>query len=286
MTIIIESMNGEKEVMRNRFLQREENRNTDLEAFEFLITQPISKLHDTQPYIKSPNSNRRIKDPSFDFFADRGNKIVSTICRLLPGYPGFEGVEYDDISTVSPEMIARVADAVVNGGDLAKLILQLMMCREPNRQTSDEIIQYEIRKKYLGKKGWTVNNLTPGYKTLGNGDWIFNDAATVAKAEDIKARSIDFEMSKGNIIINDFSKFALVAGGGQSHQMKESKYFLAEVKKYIDKHNDNVYFADTLDGAYAEKFIESHRELLKGYEHRVFVGNTEQVITWAMTLTK
>jgi hypothetical protein len=47
-----------------------------------------------------------------------------------------------------------------------------------------------------------------------------------------------------------------------------------------------VYFADTLDGAYAEKFIDSHRELLVGYEHRVFVGNTEQVITWAMSLAK
>jgi len=283
MSIIIESMSGEKEIMRIRFLQREGNRTIDMEAFRTLILQPMSSYHKNQPVIKDPKGSKRLlKDPTFDFVVDRGNKIVANICRLLSGYPGFEGVEYDDPTSVSLEMISKVAEEVVNGN----LLLQLMMCREPNRQTSDEIIQYEIRKKYLGNQGWEVNNLTPGYKTLGNGDWIFNDAATVAKGEEVKARSIDFEMSKGNIVINDFSKFALVAGGGQGHQMKESKYFLAEVRKYIDKHNDNVYFADTLDGAYAEKFIEEHRALLKGYEHRVFVGNTEQVIIWALTLTK
>jgi hypothetical protein len=106
----------------------------------------------------------------------------------------------------------------------------------------------------------------------------------VAKGDEAKARSIDFEMIKGNIIINDFSKFALDTGGHQGRQMQESQYFLTEVKKYIDKHNDNVYFADTLDGAFAETYIERHRALLKGYEHRVFVGNTEQVINWAKTL--
>jgi hypothetical protein len=283
MSIIIESMSGEKEIMRNRFLQREGNRIADIEAFRTLISQPMSAHHKNQPVIKDPKGkNRLVKDPAFDFVVDRGNKIVANICRLLSGYPGFEGVEYDDPTSVTLEMISNIAKEVVDGN----LLLQLMMCREPNRQTSDETIQYEIRKKYLEELGWEVKNLTPGYKTLGNGDWIFNDAATVAKGEEVKARSIDFEMSKGNVVINDFSKFALVAGGGQGHQMKESKYFLAEVRKYVDKHNNNVYFADTLDGAYAEKFIEEHRALLKGYEHRVFVGNTEQVVTWALSLAK
>ena len=280
--IVVESKNGEKNIMLNRFLQREENREIDMAVFETLITQPMSNIHKNQPKIKSENSKKLIKDPEFDLVVDRGNKIVATICRLLSGYPGFEGVEYDDPSSVTLEMVSKVAKDVVEGN----LLLQLFMCREPNRQTSDEIVQFEIRKKYLEPEGWIVNNLTPGYKTLGNGDWIFNDAATVAKGEDVKARSIDFEMLKGNIIVNDFSKFALVAGGGQGHQMKESKYFLTEVRKYVDKHDDNVYFADTLDGAYAEKFIQEHRALLKGYENRVFVGNTEQVINWVLSLNK
>ena len=275
--IIVESKNGEREIMRNRFLQREGNRIADMEAFRTLVSQPMSSHHKNQPVVKDPKgSNRLLKDPAFEFVVDRGNKIVATICRLYAGYPGYEKVEYDDPLSVGLEMISTVAKEVVDGN----LLLQLMMCREPNRQTSDEIIQFEIRNKYLEPLGWKVKNLTPGYKTLGNGDWIFNDAANISKGEEVKARSIDFEMSNGKIIVNDFSKFALVAGGGQGHQMKESKYFLAEVRKYVDKHDDNVYFADTLDGAYAEKFIEEHRALLKGYEHRVFVGNTEQVIDW------
>ena len=282
--IIVESKNGEKNIMLNRFLQREENRETDMVAFQNLITQPLSKDHGNQPRIKSANSNRLINDPNFDLVIDRGNKIVATICRLLSGYPGFEGVEYDDTLSVSPEMISKVADAVINGGELAKLLLQLMMCREPNRQTKDEIVQFEIRKKYLEPLGWKVENLLPGYLTLANGEWVYNSASSIAEGEKTKARSIDFRMSKEQITVMDFSKFALVAGGGQGHQIKESKYFLDEVRKYIDKHNDEIYFADTLDGGYAEKFIDSHRELLKGYEDRVFVGNTEQVVNWIETL--
>jgi hypothetical protein len=132
--------------------------------------------------------------------------------------------------------------------------------------------------------GWKVENLLPGYLTLANGEWVYNSASLIAEGEKTKARSIDFRMSKEQITVMDFSKFALVAGGGQGHQIKESKYFLDEVRKYIDKHNDEIYFADTLDGGYAEKFIDSHRELLKGYEDRVFVGNTEQVVNWIETL--
>lgn len=282
MTIVIESMHGEKNIIRNRFLQRESNRAADMKAFEILVTRPMSKYHGNQPQVKIAGSNRISRDSSFDFVVDRGNKIVATICRLLSGYPGFENVEYDDPASVTLDQISDIARRVVQGD----MLLQLMMCREPNRQTSDELVQFEIRKKYLEQQGWQVKNLVPGYKTLHNGDWVFNDAAGVIKENKTRARSIDFEMTKNNVVINDFSKFALVAGGGQDHQMKESKYFLTEVKKYCDKHNDNVYFADTLDGAYAEKFIESHRELLKGYEHRVFVGNTEQVILWAMSLCK
>ena len=93
MSIIIESMSGEKEIMRNRFLQREGNRIMDIEAFRTLISQPMSAYHKNQPVIKDPKGkNRLVKDPAFDFVVDRGNKIVANICRLLSGYPGFEGV--------------------------------------------------------------------------------------------------------------------------------------------------------------------------------------------------
>lgn len=267
--------------MQNRFLQRERNRTEDIAVFEKLITHPMSKIHRNQPQMistmtKGKGSTRKVKDPAFDEVVDRGNKIVSNICRLLSGYPGFEGVEYDDPSTVSLEMISNIARQVVNGD----LLIQLMMCREPNRQTSDEIVQFEIRKKYLEPQGWRVENLPAGQLTLENGKWVHNNAASVAKSEKTKARSIDFKMTKGKITVMDFAKFALVAGGVQDHQIKESKYFLTEVKKYIDNNNDTIYFVDTLDGKYAERSIEAHRMLLKGYEKRVFVGNTEQVINW------
>ena len=281
----IESKNGEKEIMRVRRLTREQNRKEDMSAIETLIKFPLSKCHGTRPKIKSDNSNRMINDPSFDHVVDRGNKIVATICRYLQDYDGFEGVEYDNTSTVTEEQISEVADAVINPKPLTLLLLQLMIAREPNRQTSDENVQFDIRVNYLTPLGWKVEKLVAGHLTLKDGDWVYDDAAGVASDGYTKARSIDFRMTKGDITVVDFAKFALIAGGGQGHQIKESKYFLPEVIKYIDKHpNEKVYFTDTLDGGYAEKFIEEHRSLIKGYENRVFVGNTEQVIAWVSSL--
>lgn len=273
--------------MRIRRMAREENRKEDMGAIETLIKLPLSKCHGTRPKIKSNKSNKMVYDPLFDHAVDRGNKIVATICRYLQDHEGFEGVEYDDTSSVTNEQISKVSDAVINGGPLAQLLLQLMIAREPNRQTSDEKVQFSIRDQYLTPFGVKVENLSAGHLTLKDGEWVYNDASGVASDEYTKARSIDFRMTKGDITVMDFAKFALIAGGGQGHQIKESKYFLDEVRKYIDKHpNEKVYFADTLDGGYAEKFIEDHRNLLKGYEHRVFVGNTEQVIDWVISLTK
>lgn len=277
--IVIESKNGEKEIMRIRRLSREANRQADMDLFRVLVDNPMNSLN--RPVkLKTLKSGKvkSIVDTSFKEVWERGDKLTAQIIRLYQGYPGYESAN-DDIESVTMQMISRLAKTVVEG----PVELQLQLCREPNRQTSDEKVQFAIRKKYLSD--WTVDNLPPGHLTLKDGDWVFNDAAAVDADEFTKARSIDFKITKGDITVMDFAKFALVAGGGQGHQIKESKYFLNEVRKYIDKHPmDKTYFVDTLDGGYAEKFIDEHKELLKGYEQRAFVGNTESVIDWINNL--
>ena len=260
--IMIESTNGEHNIMLNRRLAREENRKIDMELFARLIKTPMNNFH------KPRKADKEL--------VGRGNKITSQIVRLYQDLPEFAGA-YEE-SMVTPAMISHFASRVVNGD----ILLQLQLCREPNRQGLDELVQFEMRHKYLPT--WEVENLVPGYLTLANGDWKYNSASEIAASETTKARSIDFRMTKGNIVVMDFSKFAHISGSGQKHQVNESKYFLSEVRRYIDKHDDSTYFADTLDGGFAESFIEEHRCLLKGYEHRVFVGNSEQVISWVNSL--
>ncbi len=272
--IVIESKNGQLEIMKNRRLEREENRKIDMELFKILIDKPMNRFH--KPTIIKPGKIKPTIDTSFNEVVGRGDKITAQIVRLYQDLPEFEGAYSEELVTLA--MISHFAERVVNGD----ILLQLQLCREPNRQSLDERVQYEIRKKFL--VGWKVENLVPGYLTLADGDWKYNSAAEVSLSETVKARSIDFRITKDDITVMDFSKFALVAGGGQGHQMKESKYFIAEVRKYIDKHSDNIYFVDTLDGGYAESWIPKHKELIKGYEHRIFVGNTESVINWILNL--
>lgn len=273
--LIIESKHGEKEIMRIRRKSREENRQADMDLFRVLIDRPMNSLNKpTKTKVYKNGNTKEVVDTSLKEVWARGDKLTAQIIRLYQGYPGYEAAT-DDEESVTLDMISRLAKTVVDG----PLELQLQLCREPNRQTSDERVQFAIRQKYL--PDWNVENLAAGHLTLKDGEWVYDNASDVASDEHTKARSIDFRITKGDITIMDFAKFAHVAGGGQGHQIKESKYFLAEVRKYIDKHpNEKTYFVDTLDGGYAEKFIDEHRELLLGYEDRVFVGNTESIIDW------
>ncbi len=273
--IIVSSTHGEKEIMRIRRESRELNRKADMSLFEVLIDNPMNSLHrPTKTKVYKNGNTKTIVDTSFREIWSRGDKLTAQITRLYQGYPGYEDATDED-SSVTLSMISKLAKTVVEG----PLELQLQLCREPNRQTSDERVQFAIREKFLPE--WNVENLAAGHLTLKDGEWIYNGASSVASDEYTKARSIDFRMTRDNLTVMDFAKFAHVSGGGQGHQIKESKYFLAEVRKYIDNHpNENTYFVDTLDGGYAEKFIDEHRELLSGYEDRVFVGNTESVIDW------
>jgi hypothetical protein len=264
MSIIIESMSGEKEIMLNRRISREENRKIDMDLFARLIDNPMNKFN------KPKKADKEL--------VGRGDKITAQIVRLYQDLTEFEGAFEE--SLVTTKMISHFAKRVVDGD----ILLQLQLCREPNRQGLDELVQFEMRKKYLPE--WEVENLVPGHLTLADGDWKYNSAAEVASSETTKARSIDFRMTKDDLVVMDFSKFAHIAGSGQKHQINESKYFLLEVKKYLDKHDDNIYFADTLDGGFAEKFIDEHRGIIKGYESRAFVGNSKQVIEWTANLTK
>lgn len=268
--IVVESKNGEHNIMLNRRLARERNRQEDMAWFAELANNPMNSLH--KPTVEKTLRNGKTKtviDKSRKEIWERGDKLTQKIIRLFqdhPELPEYQGAV--DEQSVTLDMIAKLARDVVN----SPVWVQLDYCREPNRQTSDELVQFEIRKQFL--RDWRVENLSAGYLTLHRGDFVEHSAGVS------KARSIDFRMTKGRCVVYDFAKFAKVAGGGQKHQVKESEYFIAEVKQYIDRHDTATYFVDTLDGEWAETWIPKHQALIKGYEHRLFVGNTEQVIDW------
>lgn len=282
MPYIAESTNGEREIMRARFHARsEENLPEDMESWKVLAEYPIWDDYGVIPKITNLITGRKVNDPAFVFHKQRGHSLVKKLCRYLGGgqYPGYENIVYNDTSSVEPWQLAQYAKELVEGGPLATYIHQLMVCREPNRQSSDEIMQYEIRKMFLPE--CSVENLAPGYLTLMEGEFVVNDAARVASSETTKSRSIDFRIKKGNKTFYDAAKFALVTGGIQLRQVQESKYFLSEFRKYVDSHlNEETYFIDTLDGEYAEKQIPHHQSLIEGYENRIFVGNTKSVVEW------
>ena len=276
------SKNGEETILHNRRLKLELNTLTSNRIYNILETQPMSKLHNNQPQIKSSNSKRLVKDPSYDEVVQMGTKLVSTISEYLAGDIGFENVEQDDKSTVTLKNIALLASRIVN--ENSDSLFQKLMAKKPNREKIDEKVQHAVLEKYL--PSWKIEKLNEGYLTVHDGEFKFNKAGKIAKSKKESAKSIDFLCQKDAYTIYVFSKFAKVAGGVQDHQMKESGWFINQVETYKKKYPDqNVKFVDLLDGAYAETHIEHHSNLVPAnLKNDIFVGNCEQVINWIETL--
>ena len=270
--IIEKYQNPTETIMLNRRVEREKNRVIDVGYFEKLIDNPMNVYH--RPKYKKLLKSGKAKsqfDHAYDEQWKRGDKLTALIVRLYQDCEPYTGAETEELVTL--DMISHLASTIVNG----PIEYQLQVCKEPNNQSMDERVQFDIRKKFL--LGWNVNNLNAGKKTLSNGEIV------PVKKSEAKARSIDFMYQKQGTVVYDFAKFAQVAGGVQSHQVKESQYFIDEVKKRIDKYPDsNEYFVDTLDGAWAETQIPKHKTLIAGYEDRIFAGNTESVIDWVLAL--
>jgi hypothetical protein len=270
--LVVESKNGAENIRLSRLATRQSNLEEDRECWKTLSQYPCSKK---LPIYKNKylnnGSTKKIIDHDYDDAMNVGTTITQRIVtRYADDY--CVTVEHE----VTPAMIQ----------DLAKKYLtwpveaQLLVCRDPSRQSIDEEVQKVTLEKYLPMA--TVEKPTNGVLTLVNGDIVKKP-----KKDRVEARSIDFVITTvgSDKEFYVFAKFSLVAGSGQGHQADESHRFLQEAIKYIVKHDDSRYFISLLDGGEAERHIPELQLLING-QSRIFAGNCEQVVDWINTITK
>ena len=249
-TIIVHSKNGAENIRLSRLATRESNLSEDKELWKELAATPCSKL-------------LPVKDKSLRDAMNVGSTITERIVSKLADHFNITSKE-----EVTREMIASMAQIYLDANPL----LQLWFCRDPSRQSIDEEVQKKTLEKYLTNA--TVTKPSNGKLTLMEGD-------IVKKPDDnkVEARSIDFLVEKGPLEFNIFAKYSAVSGSGQTHQAEESRRFVKEAMKYIDKHNDGKYFIVLTDGAEGESHLPEMNELASGYTN-IFAGNCESVINF------
>jgi hypothetical protein len=253
---IIDSKNGAENVRLSRLKTRESNLDEDKEVWKILSSTPCSKLLPIQVNKKG----RLVKDKKYNKAMDVGKTISE---RIVAKYADQYNVS--SIEEVTRDMIQDLATKYISW----PIEAQLIVCRDPTRQSIDEEVQKKTLEKYLPTA--TVNKPTNGELTLSNGNIVDKSKSTAS------ARSIDFVVKSNGKEFNVFAKYSKTAGSGQMHQSNESVEFIQEAKKYINKHNDGKYFIVLADGQEAESHINDFNKLASGYPN-IFAGNCEDVI--------
>lgn len=273
--------NGADNIRKCRQATNESNWEEDLDVWKLI--QKINK--DDTMVSKSFNKKGEIK---FKFLKENGQKkngelkykndseiadVITTLAKKIANNNALEyNITYED--EVEFWMVIDMLEWLVTLPKKA----QKFFCRNASRQSVDEDVQIETLRKFTGL---TVDKPTNGEYTVANGK--------IQNKKDVKdkefARSVDVLIPI--LDTYGFLKYSGPVGSVTSvHQVGESKSFIKECQKYCDKNDNNKKFFVQVDGGAGEDHIPEMREDIGKYSDRIFVGNTEQVINWVMTLTK
>jgi len=262
-TIVVSSKNGAENVRLSRLATRQSNLAEDRAIWEILSKTPCSNLH---PIFKNKNG-RLVKDQTFRTAMSVGSTITQ---RIITRYADDFNVLTEDDVTV--DMIKEMATEYLSWSERA----QLLVCRDPSRQSIDEEVQIATLRKYLPNA--VVDKPTNGDLTLLEGNIVKKP-----KNGKLDARSIDIVVNSNSKEFNLFAKYSAVSGSGQSHQAQESRNFIKEAIKYVNKHNDGKYFIVLTDGAEGESHLPEMNELATGYPS-IYAGNCESVIDFISSI--
>ena len=154
--------------------------------------------------------------------------------------------------------------------------LQISFCKDSTRQSVDEQVQRAMLDKYV-ENGNFAKEKSGLY--VYNGNFYNKKDLKKELGPTLDRKDIDTCGKVQNNEIKIFQKYAKVAGGHQDNVVIEALNFVKDCNEYVNKHNDNYFFAAQLDGAYIESHIPSLKQEIQN-PNKVCVGNSESVIDW------
>ena len=101
-------------------------------------------------------------------------------------------------------------------------------------------------------------------------------------SDNIDRKDIDTAGEICGLHVKIFQKYAKIGGGHQDNVKTEALHFVQDCEEYTQQHDDDFYFVAQLDGEWLEQQIPNLREETES--HRVFIGNSEEVIAWLNNL--
>ena len=293
--IVTTSKNGAENILLSRQATNDSNWKEDFEAWQAItvldeahITKKTKKNGESRFSISVPTGRYTKKGkPKYktdSFLTGRFNTLAAKIANNNAIDYGIDSEDDVELWMVK-DMLTWLLPLPKKG--------QMHLCRNASRQSLDEEVQIAMLAEAL--PGMIVEKPGDGKYTLKDGRL---DAKKNIKNKNF-ARSVDVLVKNMAASCNNpvqmkavlkgqqiwtaygFAKYSGPVGSVTDvHQTGESKSYLNEAVKYCEKNDDDARFFVQVDGAAGESHIDDLRRVYKGYEDRIFAGNTESVIDW------
>jgi hypothetical protein len=296
-TVVIQSKNGADNIRRSRQSTNESNWAEDTKIWSVIsnilvgdsnLSKSINKKGEIKFSYKKSNGYKK-NGASKKLVIDKElSSVITTLAKKIANNNALEyNITYED--EVEFWMILDMLQTLMN---IPKKC-QKFFCRNASRQSVDEQVQIEMIKHYCPKV--KIEKPTNGSHTLYSGKLLDKDQLSKQTGAKKAARSIDsiitFTSDKENVEYKayGFLKYSGPVGSVTSElQTRETEMFIEQSKLYCSKNpNSKDKFFVQIDGGAGEDHISEFKKLIPSvYSDRIIVGNSEQIIDWANSLTK
>jgi hypothetical protein len=272
--IVIDGKNGALNIDKSRQATNQDNHTQGLNCWNVIINMDESKFPDYK-VIKFPTKGKSEEEKKF------WKHVVKQISETIPSRIKKNYIHYGlkDPSEISWKHIKQMAQLYLD----AHPWLQINYCIDSSRQGVDEKVQRHMLSKFVG--GGDFTKARQGTYVFEGQFWTSKKQLLKHKGlEKLDIKDIDTCGIMGTKKIWIFQKSTKIGGGHQDNVWAECSHVVREFNLYAAQHKDDNYFVAQLDGEFMDAEVIPRAHDLITHKKRVFVGNSEQVITWLSQL--
>ena len=274
-----------KRLYDNRNNLREKNLILNIKIWEYILKN-----------IEEENISKKVKNSetlAFKLLIDtsefKKKDVEAVLTSVASQIFKINSIEFniEHIEQINMAMVKKKINAILK----SPKEIQAHFCKNPNKQTCDEILQREMINEKINLIGLSAYKANPSR-------YIFDGKLT---SNNVGAKSIDVFVSNNDIkpekyfdspsdfidklVFFGYQKTIMVTGGHQNNQLNDIKKFINLADEYINKNTDNAYFFIQADGDYCVDNMPALENEINN-KNKIFAGTTTDVIKWIKNVKK
>lgn len=274
-----------KRLYDNRNNLREKNLKLNIKIWEYILKN-----------IEEENISKKVKNSetlAFKLLIEtsefKKKDVEAVLTSVASQIFKINSIEFniENIEQINMAMVKKKINAILQ----SPKEIQAHFCKNPNKQTCDEILQREMINEKINSIGLSAYKANPS-RYIFDGKLTSNNIG--AKSIDVFVSDNDIKPEKyfnkpldfiNNLVFFGYQKTIMVTGGHQNNQLNDIKKFINLADEYINKNTNNSYFFIQADGDYCVDNMPSLENEINN-KNKIFAGTTTDVIKWIKNVKK